>query len=235
MYMNKLLIDSREDSNLTKAVIAKAEELSISYSKEWLEIGDYTFNDVCFEAKSSFDFLQSVVNKRLWNQMDNMDRAFTNNLVIVYGSQVEAVASFISYAKTTLPKANQARLLKNKFYGAIGKILLDTDCSIIWVKDEKEAAQIICVVCKMQPIDRDIYNPRLIKQRKISTSDLRIDVLTTIKGVSEKKAKLLIKEYGSLMEIGETTVKELTELDGFGKILAERIYGVFNSEIKQVI
>jgi len=87
----------------------------------------------------------------------------------------------------------------------------------------------------MQPIDRDIYNPRLIKQRKISTSDLRIDVLTTIKGVSEKKAKLLIKEYGSLMEIGETTVKELTELDGFGKILAERIYGVFNSEIKQVI
>ena len=48
--MNKLLIDSRETSNLTKEVIAKAEELSISYSKEWLETGDYTFNDVCFEA-----------------------------------------------------------------------------------------------------------------------------------------------------------------------------------------
>ncbi len=233
--MNKLLIDSRETSELTKAVMAKAEELSINYSKEWLEIGDYTFNDVCFEAKSSFDFLQSVVNKRLWNQMDNMDRAFTNNIVIVYGSQAEAVVNFISYSKTNLPKANQARLLKNKFYGAIGKIILDTDCSVIWVKDEKEAAQIICVVCKMQPIDRDIYKPRLIKQRKISTSDLRIDVLTTIKGLSEKKAKLLIKKCGSLMEIGELTVKELTEIDGVGKILAERIYGVFNSEIKQVI
>ena len=233
--MNKLLIDSRETSNLTKEVIAKAEELSISYSKEWLEIGDYTFNDVCFEAKSSFDFLQSVVNKRLWNQMDNMDRAFTNNIVIVYGSQAEAVVNFISYSKTNLPKSNQARLLKNKFYGAIGKIILDTDCSVIWAKDEKEAAQIICVVCKMQPINRDIYNPRLIKKRKISTSDLRTDVLTTIKGLSEKKAKLLIKKYGSLMEIGELTVKELTEIDGIGKILAERIYGVFNSEIKQVI
>jgi len=32
--MNKLLIDSRETSKLTEAVIAKAEELSIMYSKE---------------------------------------------------------------------------------------------------------------------------------------------------------------------------------------------------------
>ena len=63
--MNKLVIDSRENSELTDAVISKAESMNIQYEKEWLEIGDYVFNDVCFEAKSSFDFLQSVLNKRL--------------------------------------------------------------------------------------------------------------------------------------------------------------------------
>ena len=80
----KLIIDSRENSELTERVIEKAQSLNVPYEKQWLEIGDYVFNDVCFEAKSSFDFIQSIVNKRLWNQLDNMDRAYVNNLVIVY-------------------------------------------------------------------------------------------------------------------------------------------------------
>ena len=71
--MNRLVIDSREHSDLTKHVVEKAVNYNIKMKKEWLEVGDYVFNDVCFEAKSSFDFLQSVINKRLWNLLDNMD------------------------------------------------------------------------------------------------------------------------------------------------------------------
>ena len=187
------------------------------------------FNDVCFEAKSTFDFLQSIINKRLWNQLDNMDRTFPNNIVIVYGDFDTAFKAYRQYGK------GHFNTISNKFHGAIGKIMLDTDCSILWVKNAKIAAHMICVVCKMQPIEREVYNPRLIKQKRISTTDLRLDVLTTIKGISEKKAKLLIKEFGSLMEIGETEPKEIAMLDGFGKVLASRIHDVLNSEEAQVI
>ena len=227
--MNKLVIDSREDSDLTAYVIDKATKMNIQYEKEWLEIGDYVFNDVCFEAKSSFDFLQSVMNKRLWNQLDNMDRAFDNNVVIVYGDFKSAFDSYKAYGQ------GHFNTVSNKFHGAMGKILLDLDSSILWGKDAKTAAHMICVVCKMQPIARDVYNPRLIKQKRISTTDLRLDVLTTIPGISEKKAKLLIDEFGSIMEIGETPPSEIAMLDGFGKVLAERIHELLNSEDKQVI
>ena len=87
----------------------------------------------------------------------------------------------------------------------------------------------------MQPIEREIYTPRIIKQKKINTTDLRIDVLTTIKGLSEKKAKLLIKKYGSIMEIGETSASEIEKIEGFGKTLATRVLDVLNSEDKLVI
>jgi ERCC4-type nuclease len=87
----------------------------------------------------------------------------------------------------------------------------------------------------MQPIDRDVYKPRLIKQKRISTTDLRLDVLTTVPGISEKKAKTLIDEFGSLMEIGETPPSEIAMLDGFGKVLAERLHEMMNSEETQVI
>tara|TARA_R110000751_G_scaffold99414_4_gene192907 strand:- start:189 stop:887 length:699 start_codon:yes stop_codon:yes gene_type:complete len=228
----KLIIDSRENSELTERVIEKAQSFNVPYEKQWLEIGDYVFNDVCFEAKSSFDFLQSIVNKRLWNQLDNMDRAFTNNLVIVYGSFDDGFRKHLEHIRTTMNKASQRIILRKKFFGAMGKIILDTDCSIIWVKDALIAAELIAVVCKMQPHDREVYTPRIVKQKKISTTDLRVDVLSTIKGVSNKKAKLLIDTFGSIMEIGEADLSELSALNGIGNILATRIIETLNSETK---
>nr|MDB4346202.1 helix-hairpin-helix domain-containing protein [bacterium] len=232
--MEVLKIDSRENSELTKHVITNCEMLNIPYEKMWLDVGDYTFANVCFEAKSSFDFLQSVINKRLWNQIDNMDATFLNNVVIVYGTFSEAIENYLTYVKVTKNRGNQARLLRNKFDGAFGKIILDTDCSVIWVNSAKEAGRLISVVSKMQPIDREIHTPSLVR-KKISTTDLRIDVLCTIKGISPKKAKLLIKKFGSIMELGEASIEEISEIEGLGNVLAKRILGVLNSEDKMVI
>ncbi len=231
----KLLIDSRENSELTERVIEKAQSLNVPFEKQWLEIGDYVFNDVCFEAKSSFDFIQSIVNKRLWNQLDNMDRAYVNNLVIVYGSFEDGFRKHLEHIKTSMNKTAQRVILRKKFFGSMSKIILDTDCSIIWVRDALTAAELIAVVCKMQPHDREVYVPRIVKQKKISTTDLRVDVLSTIKGVSDKKAKLLIKKFGSIMEIGEATPSELSEIDGIGNVLAKRIVDTLNSEEKMQI
>ncbi len=228
----KLIIDSRENSELTERVIEKAQSLNVPFEKQWLEIGDYVFNDVCFEAKSSFDFIQSIVNKRLWNQLDNMDRAYVNNLVIVYGSFEDGFRKHLEHIKTSMNKTAQRVILRKKFFGSMSKIILDTDCSIIWVRDALTAAELIAVVCKMQPHDREVYVPRIVKQKKISTTDLRVDVLSTIKGVSDKKAKLLIKKFGSIMEIGESSSLELCKIDGIGSVLATRIIDTLNSEDK---
>lgn len=235
----KLIIDSRENSSLTECIEIEALGLKIDTQKEWLEIGDYVFDDVCFEAKSSFDFLQSVINKRIWSQIDNMDRAFENNNVIIYGSLDKAIKEYRKrVTKVSLRGEGifgRPSFLHNKFMGAIGKIILDTDCNVILVDNEKMAAKVICAVCKMKPIDRSVYQPRIIKQKKISTADLRIDVLMTIKGISETKAQMLIDEFGSIMEIGESTIKEISMIDGFGSTLARRVIDTLNSEEKQVI
>ena len=226
--MNKLIIDSRENSQLYDYVELEAHRLMIPTEKQWVEIGDYIFGDVCFEAKSSCDFLQSVINKRLWNQIDNMDRHFEHTYVIIHGSLHEAM-NYPNYVKMKIPK----HILQNKFFGAIGKILLDTDCKVLWFESPKKAAQIITTICKMRPIDRKVISPSLLK--RITTEDLRLDMLCTIKGVSESKAKKLIKAYGSVMEIGETSPEELTNIDGIGLTIAQRIVDTLNSEDKVII
>ena len=60
----KLIIDSRENSTLGKLIERKANKMGIQTEKKWLEVGDYVIGDVCFEAKSAVDFMQSILNKR---------------------------------------------------------------------------------------------------------------------------------------------------------------------------
>lgn len=227
-----LLIDSREKegSKLVRLVEQKAKALNIKTEKKWLEIGDYVFNDVCFEAKSTTDFLGSVLSKRMWTQIDNMDRAYATNIVIIYGTIDEAVYNVIDNAPSNMPIATRAILLKNKFLGALGRIILDMDTKPMWVSSEEEASDIITAVCKMQPMDRPTIKPRIHK--RLATDDLRIDVLSTIKGVSEAKATSLIEEFGSIMEIGEQKAYEITKMDGIGPTIANRILDTLNSEDK---
>ena len=227
-----LIIDSREKegSKLVKLVESKAKALNIQTEKKWLEIGDYVFDDVCFEAKSTTDFLGSVISKRLWTQIDNMDRHYKTNVVIIYGTIEEAIFNTKKYSKANIQEPARSIMLNNKFLGAIGRIVLDTDIKPFWVPTEEEASLIITAICKMKPIQRDVIRPEVFK--RVTTDDLRLDVLTSIKGVSIKKAKLLIKEYGSVMEIGEQTEEELQFLEGIGLVLASRILNTLNSEKK---
>ena len=225
-----LVIDSREKSKLAELVMQKAKALNIQHEKRWIEIGDYVYDDVCFEAKSTTDFLGSVLSKRLWTQIDNMDRHFKTNVVVIHGSLDQAICNIIENAPTKMPIAMRSIRLNNKFLGAIGRLILDTDVKPVWVETEEEAALIITAVCKMKPITRDTIAPQVFK--RLTTDDLRIDLLSSIKGVSIKKAKELIKEFGSIMEIGECSDYQLQAIEGIGETLAKRILTTLNSEEK---
>ena len=225
-----LIIDSREKSKLADLVMKKAKTLKIPFEQKWIEIGDYVYDDVCFEAKSTTDFLGSVMSKRLWTQLDNMDRHYHTNVVIIYGTMDEAILNVISNAPSKMPLKSRSIMLNNKFLGAIGRIVLDTDVKPFWVESEEEASMIITAVSKMKPLTRETIAPQVFK--RITTGDLRIDLLTSIKGVSIKKAKQLIEQYGSLMEIGECSAYELQAIEGIGETLAKRIISTLNSEEK---
>lgn len=225
-----LIIDSRENSKLSKLVMQKAKALNIPTDTLFLEIGDYIYDNVCFEAKSITDFIGSVMSKRLWTQLDNMDRHFQTNIVIIYGDLEEGISNIITNSQSNMPIGTRSMMLKNKFLGALGRITLDTDIKPMWVLTEEEAALIITAVSKMKPITRETIQPQIFK--RVTTDDLRIDVLTTIKGVSSKKAKKILKQYGSIMEIGECSEFELQSIEGIGETLAKRILSTLNSEEK---
>ena len=224
-----LYIDDREKSTFNRLVEVKAGKRNIRFEKKRLEVGDYVVGDVCFEAKSAHDFMASILNKRIWTQLDNMDRCYERNFLIIYGT-IEDAMKFTKYTKVfdKMNRASKEQILGNKFKGSLGRIMLDTDVSVIWTRTEAEAAEQMVTLVKMAPIDRPAIRPSVPK--RVATSDVRVDLLTIIKGVSEKKAKQLLKQFGSIMELGEHQYGQISKMEGMGDTVAKRILNVLQSE-----
>tara|TARA_R110002020_G_scaffold256284_6_gene469952 strand:- start:2780 stop:3457 length:678 start_codon:yes stop_codon:yes gene_type:complete len=217
-------IDSREDSQLSRAVIDLCDNHKVEYEKIWLEIGDYIVGDCCIEAKSAADFLQSVRNNRIFNQLDNMDRTYNKNIILIYGTLDDAIA----YLKRTDYNSMKWRgKLKKIFVGALTSIALHTDVKPVWVDSYRTAAHII--LATTEHIDKELVIHKELP-KKIRTDDVRVDVLSEIKGVSVEKAKALLKRFGSIAEIIMATNKEICKLDGVGPKTAANILNALNSE-----
>jgi len=222
-----LLIDSREDSQLCKHIIKLCDKQKQPYEKKWLEIGDYVIQStpsLCVEAKTTADFLQSVRNNRIFNQLDNMDKEYDVNILLIYGNLNDAISYLDKVGMGSIQWRNK---LKGMFIGALASIIMHTDTKVVWVDNYRTAANL--VVASYVKVDKKLIIQKQLP-KKIRTDDVRIDLLTSIKGITVDKAKLLLKKFGNINEIGNTTEKEICKIEGIGSVTARNIYVALNSE-----
>ena len=113
------------------------------------------------------------------------------------------------------------------FVGALTSIALHTDVKPIWVDNHRTAAHII--LATTEHIDKNLIIHKELP-KKIKTDDVRVDVLSEIKGVSVEKAKALLDTFGSITEVAMSNVDDIIKHKGIGKITAENILKALNSE-----
>ena len=220
-----LMIDKREKSNLAELIIKRAKLMHIPYDYVWLEIGDYVLQtepSVCFEAKSIQDFLGSVRNNRLFNQIDNMQDAYDINTVLIE----DAVGYLDLIDSNNIRWKNK---LKGMVCGAIASINIHTNTRCLWVPSLDEAAHIVMASCSQ------VKKPLIIKKqlpKKTRSDDVRVDVLVGIDGVSAKKARELLSAHGSIDEVASCTIEEIIKIKGIGKVTAGNIIKTLTSEKK---
>jgi ERCC4-type nuclease len=224
-----LMIDKREKSELASLIIKRAELIHIPYEFKWLEIGDYVLHvepSICFEAKSIQDFLNSIRNKRMFNQISNMEDAYDKNIILIHGPLEDAVKYLENVEYNNIRWKNK---LKGMICGAIASINLHTTSKCLWVPSVDEAAHIVIASCTQ--VNKPLI---LTKQlpKKTRSEDVRVDVLVGIDGVSEKKARDLLKMFGSIEEISSISIEDIIKIKGIGKVTAGNIIKTLTSETK---
>ena len=199
-----IIIDDREPLYISnKLPNAKIERL---------EIGDYIIDDMIIERKSSGDFVSSIIDGRLFRQLNNMqDLEFKSVLAIIGNIWRPFADSRINYGSQMI-------------FGVFKNIIKDFNTSIIQFDMEND---FITFLKKCDEENKDKKQLCLPHRKGKTLQEQKIFALSNIEGVSIKKAELLLNNFKSIKGISDANKKELLNLDGIGKKLANNVIEFF--------
>jgi len=151
-----------------------------------------------------------------------MDDNYNHVILVIHGQLDRYVAQMRKRGNRT-PFAR----LQAMFIGSLARFDVDFDITIMHFVTKSEAARWIVKRCEK---DGTIGSSSTYRRlRRTTSEDLRVDGLRAM-GCSETIAKKLLENFGSLMEIGASSKKELMKVEGVGKIRAKAIMDALNSE-----
>ena len=114
----EILFDDREGKSVE--VMMKLVDEKMLMCRTRLSEGDYVVGDVCIERKTIDDFCESIIDKRLENQVIRMKEKHRRVIVIIVGNI----------------KDRTIDIHENCILGIISKLLAEYDVSVVCVNDE---------------------------------------------------------------------------------------------------
>ncbi len=202
-----IFVDHREQAS---TVIRELVELGAVINSKQLEVGDYVVSDeVCIERKTVNDFLESLVDGRLFSQLVSMLDSYKSSFLILEGDWGELF---------TLRNIH-----KNAIMGTLSSIAVNYRVPILLSRNARETAEIIYITAKREQLGRD-KDLRIRTGRKGLTSrELQQFIIESLPMVGPTMAKSLLSHFGSVRSIVNASEKELQEVDNMGEKKARKI------------
>ena len=76
----------------------------------------------------------------------------------------------------------------------------------------------------------EVHDTAISYHRKLRDSDITKSELDEIEGIGELKKKALLKHFGSVEKIKNSSIEELTKISGINESLAQRILNFTNRD-----
>jgi len=207
----KISVDYRESaSGLTK--LLKARGLLVEIKK--VPYGDYIINgDITVERKTAKDFLISIIDGRLFNQLSNLKKNCINPILLIEGNPYKTRHNFDQMA----------------IRGALISTLTIWYIPVIFSLSKEDSRDILLMISRQIETCSDVvslrggYRPKRLKTRQLY-------ILQGFPQIGPMLAKRLIKYFKSVSKVMNASVQALTEVDGIGKVTAEKIREIIEAE-----
>lgn len=217
--------------NNINCLIDSREQTRISYSKKFfhkynpivveLDTGDYIFENenneqICFEYKTMKDFIASVKDSRVFEQVTRMNNEFKWSFIVIEGT-IDDLRNENRRRQFQRNTGKQFSLAQ--FYGSIAKL----NCYTTVVLCHNQAQSFNYMENQALKIFDD---EPLIKHFKHDSDNPALNFLAGINGIGYKTAASIVSEFNinslnDLLNIIE--IEDLTSIKGIGKVTAENI------------
>src|SRR3989338_649317 len=212
----KIFADYREKGS---GVIKELAENNVTVALEKLNFADYVVSSRCgIEVKTVEDFVDSIIDGRLLEQMKNLKNNFERPIIVIEGTRDIYGVRNVHH---------------NSILGMMATIAVSYGVPIIQTRNFKETAALLQIIAKreQEEIGRDFS---LHADRKPATlKEQQEYVVSSLPGMGLSLAKPLLKKFKTIKNIVNASEKELQEVEKIGPAKAKQIKDVVEKEYKE--
>ncbi len=204
-----IFVDKRE---MKSGIPEKLRNLGIQVKEITLEVGDYLISErVVIERKSANDFVNSIIDGRLFEQAMNLVNNFQRPVIIIEG------------------KFPERGMHPNAIRGAIASLVMDYGITVMQTKDPDETAEFLAIMAK-----RELKNGGLARLRgekkPITDKELQLYLVEGLPGVGPELARRLLQKFKTVEGVFTASEKELKEVEKLGPKKAKEIRRILTKE-----
>ena len=207
-------VDSRE---LKSQVPKMLKELGVHLEIKTLDIGDYIVSeDVAIERKAANDFIQSIIDGRLFDQARRLKEAYLKPIIIIEG-ELYGIRN----------------IHPNAIRGALAALTVDWDIPILFAKDPNEVANYIYLIAKREQEERKKEIAVRSEKKALTLADRQRLIVEGLPYVSAVLARRLLRHFGSVERVFTAKESELTQVEGIGEKIAREIRKVITAPYEE--
>jgi Fanconi anemia group M protein len=203
-------VDHREAKSI---VVRELSDLGVQMRFSTLTVADYQISeDIGVERKSAQDFTSSIIDKRLYKQAKDLAEKFKKPVVIIEGESIYA-----------------GGLHPNSVRGSLASLAIDYSIPIIPTRSPEDTAAMIYRLAIREFGKGPINVPVRTEKKPLSLQEQQIFIIESLPNVGPVNARKLLEKFGSVKGVINAPKDELTQVEGIGKVIAQKIRDVIDS------
>jgi Fanconi anemia group M protein len=202
----KVFADYREK---TTGTVKELVELGVNIKLDMLNVADYVLSErVGVELKTTQDFVDSIIDGRLLEQLKTLKQSYGRPLIVIQGTQD------LYSVRNVHP---------NAIRGMLATIAVSYGIPILYTKDEKDSAALLLSIAKReQETDKKDFSPHA-DRKPMTIKEQQEYLISALPSVGPNLARELLKHFGSVQAIFMASENGLQKVPGVGMKIARAI------------
>ena len=200
-----IIVDSRELGSATTRELSKYD---IAITQETLSIGDFIISDrTAVERKTVEDFVASIIDGRLFEQVSNLKSAYEMPILLIEGESFQT-------SRNIAPEA---------VMGAVASVIVDFGVPVVWTRSPSETALLLLSIARREQ-SKGERRPRIRMERKPESLAREQEfVIAGLPLVDTVLARRLLRAFGTIEKVFLASEQELQNVEGIGRKISDRI------------
>jgi len=194
----RIVVDHREDEYFDEYLTS----MGAVVKRQMLPLGDFLCSSrLIVERKTRADFESSIVDGRLFSQLQQLVENYQRVVVIVEGKREES----------------PERIRKEAVLGAYASIMSDFGASLIFTKDMPSTAEMVFALGKHEQLAKKQPMRIFAKRKTLTPSQTQRSIVEMLPMVGPRLARAMLLHFGNVENIMKASQKELEAVPGLGK------------------